>query len=352
MNYSPERSNGHNYYNLETTKQVVLSTNQEYLQTILINAIAPSPNMLKMTHPIVRKDETERFVPWFWPDDELAQATDLRQNALNNTPEAVLQTSDNSPLVYAASQELLKLQSSYLSVHYPEIYELTENAQDEPQILNKVNNQLFDIIPKNEHPLSIAGRLVQEDICLVQKTSEQQFELVAGFLATPTKWAMADFIGGNLDEVHRNVSNYSVPVGGKRVSLKHTVDKALAEMKEYPEGQFARNNVFIKFDPSLALHKHLERRPKRAQLLKDLGNRTFLRSERETLTRLPWPNDNFRVFTIKPHVYTLEKIRSMQRGQELARAILTNSVLLEPLQEYDLVEPVCDYLTRAHKEIS
>lgn len=324
---------------------VLFSTNDDYLRTIMMNVIAPSPNMLKVTPPVIRQNETERFVPWFWPDDELGDAITIRKTALEKNPSIVLQTGDGSPLVYAASQELLTLQSKYLAYHYPEKFEIDENAKSQPQIINRTKNQQFDIFPSDQHPLEIAGLLVQEDICVIQKTSDNRFELAAGFLSTPTKWALADFIGADTDEIHRNVTNYANPVGGKKVSLKHTVDKSLKEMKQYPEGQFARNNMFIKFDPSLALHKHLERHPSRSHILQDIGKKTFLRSERETLTRLPWPNENFHVFTIKPHVYPLEKVRSINRGAELARAILTNAVLLEPLEKYDLVETVCEYLT-------
>lgn len=328
---------------------VLFSTNEDYLRAIMMNAVAPSPNMLKVTPPVIRQNETERFVPWFWPDDELADASILRKTALEKNPTLVLQTGDDSPLVYAASQELLTLQSKYLAYHFPEKYEIDENSKSQPQIINRTNNQRFDIIPSEKHPLEIAGLLVQEDICLVQKISDDRFELAAGFLSTPTKWALADFIGADMDEIHKNVRNYANPVGGKKVSLKHTVDKSLGEMKQYPEGQFARNNIFIKFDPSLALHKYLERHPSRSHILQDIGKRTFLRSERETLTRLPWPNENFHVFTIKPHVYPLEKVRSINRGAELARIILTNSVLLEPLEKYNLVEPVCEYLKNSNR---
>ena len=323
---------------------VVLSSNLDYLNNIAINSIAPSPNMLRITDPSIRKEQTNRFVPWFWPDSELQAYAKIRHQAYENAGAQVLHTGDNSPRVLKASQELLVIQSKYLAYHFSEKYEIDENSCKQSQIINKVTGRQYPITPTDRHPLEVSGLLGQEDICLVQKTKDNGYELAAGFLATPTKWLLHEFIGKNMDEIHQSVMNYSTPVGGKRVSLKNTVDKALSEMKEFPEGQFARNNIFIKFDASLALHKDLEREPKRKHIIRNIGRRAFLRSERETLTRLPWPNNDFLVFSIKPHVFTLEQVKNNQRGARLAEAILTNDVLREPLDNCGILDLAIKYL--------
>lgn len=333
---------------------VVLSTNWDYLASMKMNVTAPSANMGPVTHPNqIREEETTS--PWFWPDNELAKAVKLRQATFLENQKRILKTSKNDPIVRAASQQLLWLQSNYLADHFPDIYMIEENENFGPVITNKSTDDQFAVRPEKGdwHPLAISGMLGQEDICLVQRKKAGRQVLVAGFLATPTHWNLSNFLNADMDEIHRDVSGYHMPASLERnYRLKDTVDKTLEKLREYPDGIIARNNQFVGYNPSLALEPDAELGLKADKVRKNPGDYIYLRSERETLTRLPAPYDDFAVFTIKPNVFRMSDVRRL-RGADFARAVATNAVLRESLKsdsqtkvkkQFDFIDLLQDYL--------
>lgn len=301
-----------------------------------MNVTAPAANMAPVTHPNISMDELgeRRLVPWFWPDDELAKAVEFRRDAFVHNQARVLNTAENDPVVRAASQQLLWLQSHYLAERFPAKYAIEQSHKFGRVILNKVTGDAFSMRPEQDewHPLVASGILGQEDLCIVQRKRSGKQVLVAGFLATPTHWNLSRFIDADMDKIHKNVSGYHKPTSAEsRWRLKDTVDKTLDNLRVYPDGIISRNNQFIEYDPSLALEPSIESRYYAKKSAKDLGNRIYLRSERETLTRLPAPYDDFSVFTIKPNVYRMSDVRRL-RGADFMRAIATNAILQEALK--------------------
>lgn len=304
--------------NFDASK-IVLSTNLRNLRDMRINPLAPAANMRRVTDPN-SVEHADRFVPWFAPDDELARAVQIRKAAYDANPDRVLNTADNAPSVRAVAEQLLELQTAYLVKHYPDIYEF-----DGSIIHNKASGDRFDIAPgaSNLHPLAICGLLGQEDICIVHEQEDGRHIMVAGFLASPTGWDLADFVGLDMDEIHENVVGYTE-------KLKSTVDRSLSSLPEFPERQFARNNTFLGLNPLLGLvPDHMPDIDENS--ITDAESQIIFRSEYETLTRLPatekYPNNNqYIIFTIEPRVYALSTMKA-ERGQDLAKAIETNRVL-------------------------
>lgn len=300
--------------------KIVLSTNTRNLRDMRINPLSPAANMRRVTDP-TDTDYTDRFVPWFAPDNELAQAVAIRKAAYYENPDRVLNTGDNDPVIRDVAQQLLELQVEYLVRHYPEMYEIIDNTQ----IHNKTTGDTYDIAPGvlNLHPLAIVGLLGQEDVCIVHEAEDGSHIMVAGFLASPTGWDLADFVGLNMDEIHENVDGYEE-------KLKATVDKSLSTLPEFPERQFARNNTFLGLNPLLGLVP--DQMPDIDEnSITDAESQIIFRSEYETLTRLPatekYPNSNqYIIFTIEPRVYSLATMKA-ERGDDLANAIETNRVL-------------------------
>jgi hypothetical protein len=307
---------------------VVLSTNLNYLRHIKINELALAANMRKVIQPDEMNTE-DRYGPWFAPDDELAQAAAIRQEAYALAPERVLQTANDDPAVRAASAELLRLQSSYLAERFPDSYTINGNL-----VRNNTTSDSFNIYPGQSdlHPLAAVGLLGQEDICVVEQLEDRRHTFVAGFVASPTDWNLPEFIGLDMDQVHRRFDGYEA-------ALKKTVDRTLSSLPPFPGRQIARNNLFLYLDPSLAIIPG-EQPTFHSDDITDPGSQIFLRSEYETLTRLPHPYDRYIIFTIKPHVYPLSVVKQ-ERGEEFAAAIGTNSVL----HRDDFAGVALDYLT-------
>ncbi len=307
---------------------VVISTNWNYLQTMKMNQFAYAANLGPVTRP-GGKVEGKPFIPWFWPDNELAEAVKLRQKIFLEDQSTVLNTADDDPIVRAASQQLLWLQATYLAEHFPEKYAIEQNRKFGKLIINKTTDDKFSIRPDIDdwHPLAISGMLGQEDILLVKRNQKNGKQvLTAGFLATPSFWNLADFIGSDMDTIHKNeIKDYTKPTKDNgKPRLKDTVDKTLENMREYPDGLIGRNNIFVVYSPSLAQHEAVDVEPKKVITNPDGG--IYLRSERETLARLPAAYDDFIVFTIKPNMFRMSDVRR-ERGEDFTRTLATNSVL-------------------------
>lgn len=320
-----------------------------------MNELSPSPNISPVSHP-QRALDKKRLAPWFWPDDELSDAVKIRQTIYLQNQIRVLNTSDNDPRVLAASQQLLNLQAHYLSEHFPDKYSIEHSRTFGKVIINKANKNKIDAFSMDStksdwHPLAISGMLSQEDICIVKRKKCGRQVLVAGFLATPTNWSLSDFMQADMDSIHKNVAGYDKPVNGTRkYKLKDTVDKVLESIREYPDGIICRNNQFIEYVDTLALAPGETKEYDTNNIENNPGDSIYLRSERETLTRLPKPYDDFTIFTIKPHVFKMTDVQSL-RGDDFARAVINNSVLGSALKvtkndrTISLINPLKQYLT-------
>ena len=328
---------------------VIFSTNREYEETFVLNLLHAAPNMSRVTPPHIKRSDAPRFVPWFWPDNELTDAVNLRKDIFLNDQDGVLHDGDNDPVVRAASQQLLELQTRYLVDNFPEYYAIEHDTEYGEVIVNKATDDKFSIHPGQDdwHPLAISGMLGQEDICMMQRTEQGTYKLAAGFLATPTHWGLSDFVDADMDTIHRHVSGYHEQAAHSRVRLKDTVDKALTDLPEYPDRQIVRNNVLIELNPALALPHGVKNKLKARDIKRDIGNHVFIRSERETLTRLPSPHQEFEVFTIKEHVFPVAALAKSVRRDQLLRAIRTNEELRSVLKNRKLLGPLTDYIASA-----
>lgn len=272
--------------------------------------------------------DMDKYVPWFAPDDELAAAVALRKNYYAEKPEKILhESSENHEALFAAAMQLLELQADYLSEHHPDKYLLARTADSTRVITNKVTNDTYHINAEesNLHPLAISGLLGQEDICLVEETNDERHILAAGFVATPTDWELTKLAGKDMDQIHLGFDGYEE-------RLKKVVDDTLRHLPEFPAMKY-RNNEFLDYAPTLALFPD-EKVKVDASTISNPGNEITLRSERETLIRLPAseanPDKKRLVFTIKPHVLTLsEATRRMgdRKLKKLVEAIQKNTVL-------------------------
>ena len=169
-------------------------------------------------------------------------------------------------------------------------------SQDGRWLRNHLAGERWDLASPAHDPLEVAGRLVQEDLCLIEATAGGPV-LQAALLCAPSRWLLADKIGRPLAAVHANV-----PLYGERLSAP--VDRFMAHLKAGKLAQ--RLNWSVVDDPALfqpTRKRQAEANP--AVTAANAGERLFLRVERQTLARLP--ASGFVLFAIRVHSYALSR---------------------------------------------
>lgn len=154
------------------------------------------------------------------------------------------------------------------------------------------------------HPLEQAGRLVQEDLCVMDRR-DGEVRLVAASLCFPSHWRLAEKIGGSAAAIHGPVPRY-------REELQAKVDRYLDRL---PADRIAqRRNWTIQDHDTLFVPTYPP-----VQLgigAADAGDRLWLRSERQTLRRLA--RTGAVLFTIRVQVVPL---RALAARPDVAHAL-------------------------------
>jgi hypothetical protein len=127
-----------------------------------------------------------------------------------------------------------------------------------------------EVVPSDLHPLDAAGRLVQEDLCLMVLRDGGP-HLDAASLCFPSYWRLSDKLGRPMADVHGPVAHYADELAAK-------VDTFLQRLR--PERPVWRRNWSIHDDPSYFLPDPTPPRDVRPP------DGLFIRSERQTLRRL------------------------------------------------------------------
>ncbi len=158
-----------------------------------------------------------------------------------------------------------------------------------------------------------AARSMWEDVCLLASDSDDQpYRLIGAAVAFPTDWDPADKLGQPLIGLHR-------PIHGYADQLASGVDHFMAKLE--PGRIFGRCNWFVSPTPSL---RWIDLEPP-AQTFASVsadnaGETLFVRSERQTLRRLP--ETGAILFTIGVYVTALGAL-SPQNIARMAEALAT-----------------------------
>jgi len=162
-------------------------------------------------------------------------------------------------------------------------------------------------------PLITAGRLVQEDLCLMQKPAGAEEHVLTGaVLCFPASWTLAEKFLRPLLRIHRPVVPYDDGIATRVQRLFDGIR---------PGRPLWRANAHFYADPTL-----FQPRPEAAPRSKVQGPAAFLRSERQCLLRLP--ETDAVVFSIHTYVLRREDLTAAQQ------ATLTDHPI--PLQEVAL----------------
>jgi Haem-dependent oxidative N-demethylase, alpha subunit-like len=225
---------------------------------------------------------------WIEIDDSFAGQLAERRALLDERGDEVCLALPESLIGQA---EVLALLLDHLPARFPEVYRRSAAA-----IENLVTGERFglDLPAWRAAPLELAGRLVQEDFCLLRR-SEPGYRLIAGVLCFPSHWRLADKLGRPLDLIHG-------PVPGFGEQLAPTVDRFFVNLKA--ERPVWRANWSLVDTPELFLPPEHREQPKRV-VAKRAGEQLWLRVERQTLRRLPLTHDV--LFTIRTYVEPLAR---------------------------------------------
>lgn len=125
-----------------------------------------------------------------------------------------------------------------------------------------------------------AARSAWEDMCLLtRRPDEAAYRLVGAAVAFPTDWRIADKLGHPMIALHRPIHGYAEQIGGP-------VDHFMAKLK--PGRIYGRCNWFV--SPTSGLRWIAQGLPEQQfahVTAENAGETLFVRSERQTLRKLP-----------------------------------------------------------------
>lgn len=192
----------------------------------------------------------------------------------------------------AARAEVLATLARMLPARYPDWF-----GRDGVMLHNHLTGETWDLAAPGLDPLEVAGRLVQEDLCLLRPEADGPV-LIGAALCFPSRWSLREKLGRRLADVHG-----PVPLYGER--LARPVDRLIGTLKA---GKLVERLNWSLVDDAALFQPagHGRRQRNLAVTAENAGAQVFLRVERQTLSRLP--ESGTVLFTIRIHRYPLARI--------------------------------------------
>jgi hypothetical protein len=196
------------------------------------------------------------------------------------------------PISAAARQESLQMVATNLTTQHPDWF-----TQDGDTLVNRLTGEFWQMSAPGCDPLECAGRLVQEDLCLIQH-DEQGPRFTAGVLCFPSRWRLLEKIGRPLGAVHGPVPFYAD-------RLARAVDRFMRQVK--PGHIASRLNWSMLDNPALFQpYGRWQTGENNVITAENAGDLLYLRVERQTLRRLP--RSEAILFGIRVHNYRLSTV--------------------------------------------
>ena len=223
---------------------------------------------------------------WFEFDQRYLPEMAEKQRLLSSVHQEVFAATSVSDL---ARREALNLVITALIAHHPDWFSKADST-----LQNHLTGEVWSA--GSGDPLELAGRLVQEDLCLIQNSDDGPI-FTAAVLCFPSRWRLLDKIGKPLAAVHGPIPFYAD-------RLAKPVDRFMSHLK--PGHIVSRMNWSLLDDPSLYQPGGKWRTGSASDITIDnVASHVFLRVERQTLRRLP--ASSAVLFGIRVHVYPLEQ---------------------------------------------
>ncbi len=218
---------------------------------------------------------------WFFIDENYHDHLAEKRNLLfAYYPEVFVALPDSESEQQLTLDAILK----HLTHQFPEHFQRHTHS-----IENQLTGEVFDLDAMP--PLELAGRLVQEDLCLL-RPSERGFLLIAANVCFPSRWRPAEKLGLPVAMIH-------APVPGYQKQLEGSVNRFFDRLSQ----PMWRANWSMADSPALFL-------PPTDQSAvfeidsSNAGDRLWVRIERQTLS----PIANNILFTIRTSIFPLSSI--------------------------------------------
>ena len=270
---------------------------------------------------------------WLEPDEYYYRELLEKEALLANQNNEVFQSKKGSQL---AQQEVLDLIIDYMNTFHSELVRIDGDKIFIDGIKRDFSRKEFA-----EMPLNLAGRLVQEDLCLMAP-GDTGYTLEAASLCFPSRWRLIDKIGKRMVDIHSPVPHYED-------KLARPVDRFFDKLDI--NKPVWRVNWSLTDDPDL--YQPIRKTStdySRSINSKNAGDLIFVRCERQTLRRLP--NTGWILFSIKTYV---DKVSALAVQPE-ALVDLAHSVknMSADMQQYKNIAPyrkqLLEYLDVTHRQ--
>ncbi len=147
-----------------------------------------------------------------------------------------------------------------------------------------------------DRPLDTLCRLVQEDFCILQKRGDEHV-LTGAILCFPASWSLSEKFMRPLIDIH-------VPVASYDTNIARRVQRLFDGIQ--PGRPLWRFNTLWYEDAEL----HQPRSANDRREIREAGAARYLRSERQTLLRLP--ETQAVIFSIHTYVLEADRVRKME----------------------------------------
>ncbi|HME28036.1 MAG TPA: DUF3445 domain-containing protein [Acetobacteraceae bacterium] len=240
---------------------------------------------------------------WFEIDARYADEMAERRRLLKEQHQDVFGV---LPVSDAARAETLHELITNLTTYAPQWF-----VRDSDFLRNALTGETWDLAAPPCDPLEFAGRLVQEDLCIIQQGDGGPI-FTAAVLCFPSRWRLHEKLGKPLVSVHG-----PVPFYGERLAAP--VDRFMAKVK--PGHIASRLNWSVLDDPAMFQPGGKWREQRNTAITSDnAGDSLYLRVERQTLRRLP--RSRAILFGIRLHCYKLARaITTPTAASRLAAAV-------------------------------
>ncbi|UJR16215.1 hypothetical protein I4U23_003125 [Adineta vaga] len=249
------------------------------------------------------------ILEWIQIDRNYREELILKQKLLNsNRRSDIFICKDEA---YAGAMETLQMLIEHLPYQYPNMF---QRNHSKTQITNLITGKLFDLTEANhKHPLEIASLLVQEDLVIMQRAAnEETYYANALAVCFPSGWLPKSKCGLPLASVHMP----HVPFFQEK--LRTSMDRYFLKLKV--ENPVQRVNWTLQIGNELC-HTAIDEKDSRLITKDTAGELMYLRTERQTLRRLP--KSNTILFTIKTHMTKMEDVcrNEPETAKRLAGAV-------------------------------
>lgn len=256
---------------------------------------------------------------WFEIDDRYSDEMAEKQRLLGQRHHDVFAA---LPVSDAARRETLHEIVANLTAHFPHWF-----MRDGPTLCNALTGETWDLVVPPCDPLELAGRLVQEDLCIIQHGDDGPI-FTAAVLCFPSRWRLHEKLGKPLAAVHGPVPHYAE-------RLATPVDRFMARVK--PGHIASRLNWSVLDNPALFQPTGKWREQPNTVVTPDnAGQLLYLRVERQTLRRLPCSGAI--LFGIRVHSFPLARAIATEadaaRLAEAVRALPEATVHYKSLRAY------------------